>query len=54
MNGVIRLDDPLANGGKVTSASGANFMGKPVALKDDIVECLLHKGKYPITECHPR
>jgi len=54
MNGVIRLNDPLASGGKVTSASGASFMGKPVELKDDIVECLLHKGTYPITECHPR
>jgi hypothetical protein len=53
MNGVIRLDDPLVSGGKVTKASGALFMGKPVALKDDLVECPEHKGTFPITEGHP-
>lgn len=53
MNGVIRLHDPLVNGGKVISASGAIFMGRSVALKDDLVECLIHKGVFAITECHP-
>lgn len=53
MKGVIRLNDPLISGGKVTKASGADFMGQPVALKDDLVQCPLHKGTFPITECHP-
>ncbi len=33
MKGVIRLNNPLISGGKVTKASGADFMGQPVALK---------------------
>ncbi|EGQ5284849.1 PAAR domain-containing protein [Enterobacter hormaechei] len=53
MKGVIRLNDPLISGGKVTKASGAAFMGQPVALKDDLVQCPLHKGTFPINECHP-
>ena len=53
MKGVIRLNDPLISGGKVTKASGADFMGQPVALKDDLVQCPLHKGTFPINECHP-
>ena len=53
MKGVIRLNDPLVNGGKVITASGANFMGLPVALKDDKVECPEHKGTFAISECHP-
>lgn len=53
MNGVIRLNDPLVSGGKVIKASGADFMGLPVALKDDLVECPEHKGTFPISECHP-
>ncbi|ELW1647681.1 PAAR domain-containing protein [Enterobacter oligotrophicus] len=53
MKGVIRLGDPLVSGGKVINASGADFMGKPVALKDDLVECPLHKGTFAISECDP-
>ena len=53
MKGVIRLDDPLVSGGKVIKASGAQFMGLPVALKDDLVTCPEHKGTFPINECHP-
>ena len=53
MKGVIRLNDPLVSGGKVITASGVDFMGKPVALKDDMVECPLHKGTFAIHECHP-
>lgn len=53
MKGVIRLNDPLVSGGKVISASGADFMGKPVALKGDKVECPEHKGVFAISECHP-
>jgi len=53
MKGVIRLNDPLVSGGKVTTASGADFMGKPVALKGDLVTCPTHKGIFPINECHP-
>ena len=53
MNGVIRLNDPLVSGGKVIKASGAQFMGLPVALKDDLVTCPEHKGTFPINECHP-
>lgn len=53
MKGVIRLNDPLISGGKVTKASGADFMGQPVALKDDLAQCPLHKGTFAITECHP-
>lgn len=44
MKGVIRLNDPLVSGGKVISASGANFMGKSVALKGDKVECPEQRG----------
>ena len=53
MKGVIRLNDPLISGGKVTKASGADFMGQPVALKDDLAQCPLHKGTFAINECHP-
>ncbi|EOF9300214.1 PAAR domain-containing protein [Enterobacter bugandensis] len=53
MNGVIRLNDPLVSGGKVIKASGADFMGKPVALKDDLAMCPEHKGTFPINEYHP-
>ncbi|MGU0056873.1 PAAR domain-containing protein [Enterobacter hormaechei] len=28
-------------------------MGQPVALKDDLAQCPLHKGTFAITECHP-
>lgn len=45
MKGVIRLNDPLISGGKVTKASGADFMGQPVALKDDLAQCPLIKGR---------
>ena len=53
MNGVIRLNDPLVSGGKVIKASGAQFMGLPVALKGDEVTCTEHKGTFPINDCHP-
>ena len=53
MKGVIRLHDPLVSGGKVTKASGADFMGKAVALKDDLVQGPTHRGIFPINECHP-
>ncbi|WP_419146398.1 PAAR domain-containing protein [Leclercia adecarboxylata] len=53
MKGIIRLNDPLVSGGKVTTASGADFMGKPVALRGDFVQCPTHKGTFPINECHP-
>jgi len=53
MLGVIRLNDPLENGGQVISASGSLFMGLPVALKNDRVFCKLHDGNYPIIGCHP-
>ncbi|WP_409201132.1 MULTISPECIES: PAAR domain-containing protein [Leclercia] len=53
MKGVIRVNDPLVSGGKVTTASGAPFMGKPVALRADLVTCPLHRGTFPINECHP-
>ena len=53
MKGVIRLNDSLISGGKVTKASGADFMGQTVALKDDLVQCPLHKGTFAINECHP-
>ncbi|WP_031524932.1 PAAR domain-containing protein [Siccibacter colletis] len=53
MKGVIRLNDPLVSGGKVIKASGAEFMGLPVALKGDVVQCPQHKGTFPINECHP-
>ena len=53
MNGVIRLNDPLVSGGKVIKASGAQFMGLPVVLKGDTVQCTEHKGTFPINECHP-
>ncbi|WPO93603.1 MULTISPECIES: PAAR domain-containing protein [Enterobacteriaceae] len=53
MNGVIRLNDPLVNGGHVSTASGAEFMGIKVALKGDQVFCSLHKGTFAINECHP-
>ena len=33
MKGVIRLNDPLENGGYVNKASGSKFMGIPVALQ---------------------
>lgn len=39
MKGVIRLNDPLIGGGKVIKATGADFMGKPVALSGDLVQC---------------
>ncbi|MBU9834300.1 PAAR domain-containing protein [Rahnella sp. L72c] len=51
MKGVIRLNDPLVNGGYVNQASGSQFMGIAVALKGDTVLCLAHKGTFPITEC---
>ncbi|MFY9994042.1 MAG: PAAR domain-containing protein [Leclercia sp.] len=54
MKGVIRLNDPLISGGKVLTSSGADFMGKPVTLKGDKVDCPLHKGIFPINDCHPR
>ena len=50
MKGVIRLNDPLANGGYVNQASGSEFMGIAVALKGDTVFCLAHKGIFPISE----
>lgn len=53
MNGVIRLNDPLVSGGKVIKASGAQFMGMPVALKGDEVMCPEHKRTFPIKESHP-
>jgi uncharacterized Zn-binding protein involved in type VI secretion len=49
MNGVIRLNDPLVSGGKVIKASGAQFMGLPVALKGDEVTCTEHKGRSLLT-----
>lgn len=52
MLGVIRLNDPLENGGQVISASGSTFMDIPVALKGDTVFCELHQGTYPIVGCH--
>jgi uncharacterized Zn-binding protein involved in type VI secretion len=52
MNGVIRLNDPLISGGKVITASGAEFMGIPVALKGDKIHCPLHKGTFAIKQCH--
>ncbi|WP_112290222.1 PAAR domain-containing protein [Rahnella sp. AN3-3W3] len=51
MKGVIRLNDPLVNGGYVNQASGSPFMGIAVALKGDTVICLAHKGIFPITGC---
>jgi len=53
MKGVIRLNDPLIGGGKVIKATGADFMGKPVALSGDLVQCPMHKGTFTINECHP-
>ena len=53
MKGVIRLNDPLAGGGQVITSSGAEFMGTPVTLKGDKVQCATHKGTFAITECHP-
>ncbi|EOI5727706.1 PAAR domain-containing protein [Cronobacter malonaticus] len=52
MKGVIRLNDPLVSGGKVITASGADFMGRPVALKGDKVQCPEHKGIFAISDCH--
>ncbi|ELY2739895.1 PAAR domain-containing protein [Cronobacter turicensis] len=52
MKGVIRLNDPLISGGKVITASGADFMGRPVALKGDKVQCPQHKGIFAISDCH--
>ncbi len=52
MLGVIRLNDPLENGGQVISASGSTFMDIPVALKGDTVFCELHQGTYQIVGCH--
>jgi len=53
MKGVIRLYDPLVNGGNVITSSGADFQGKPVTLKGDTVQCAEHKGVFAISESHP-
>lgn len=39
MKGVIRLGDPHSHGGKVITASGADFDGRPVALVGDKANC---------------
>ena len=52
MKGVIRLGDPLQNGGCVQSASGCLFMGKPVMLLGDRVLCSQH-GASTAAQCHP-
>ncbi|MBB1199424.1 PAAR domain-containing protein [Enterobacteriaceae bacterium 89] len=51
MKGVIRLNDPLENGGYVNKASGSLFMGIPAAVQGDTVVCVPHKGTFPINEC---
>lgn len=53
MKGVIRLNDPLVNGGYVNKSSGSKFMGIPVALMGDTVVCTLHKGTFPILDFEP-
>lgn len=54
MKGVIRLGDPHTHGGKVISASGANFADKPVALLGDKVSCPKKgHGINVIIEGHP-
>lgn len=52
MKGVIRLGDPLSNGGAVISASGPDFMGKNVMLLGDMVSCARH-GQKAAAQCHP-
>jgi len=52
MRGVIRLGDPHTHGGKVSSASGALFEGKPVMLAGDTVSCSQH-GTVPVNQGHP-
>ncbi|WP_322063373.1 PAAR domain-containing protein [Paraburkholderia sp. J63] len=48
MMNLIRLDDELNNGGKVTSASEAmKFDGRKVARKGDRVVCEKHPGVVP-------
>lgn len=52
MKGVIRLGDPLLSGGKVITASGADFMGKKVMLQQDLVACPIPgHGVNPVSEC---
>jgi uncharacterized Zn-binding protein involved in type VI secretion len=51
MKGVIRLNDPLVNGGYVNKASGSKFMGVPVAVQGDTAICFTHKGTFAINEC---
>ena len=46
MKGVIRLNDPLENGGYVNKASGSKFMGITVV-------CIPHKGIFPILDFEP-
>lgn len=52
MRGVIRLGDSHSHGGKVVTASGAIFDGKPVMLAGDTVSCPQH-GTVPVTQGHP-
>ncbi len=52
MNGVIRMGDPLVTGGKVSTASGPEFMGKKVMLQGDLVSCTVPgHGINPVNEC---
>lgn len=52
MRGVIRLNDPHSHGGKVVTASGPMFAGKPVMLAGDEVSCPEH-GRVTVTKGHP-